>query len=78
MGFALELSPPPRSIDLLKIRQIANAGPDSDYFDPFDLVKDFKFHSLLVPLANLTHMSHDICASVSLVPIVPCSLKGKR
>ena len=36
-------------MDLLNIRQIANAGPDSHYFDPFDLVKDFKFHSLLVP-----------------------------
>ena len=78
MGLALEFSPPPRSIDLLKIRQIVDAGPDSDYFDPFDLVKDFKFHSLLVPLGNLTHMSHDICASVSLVPIVPYSLKGQR
>jgi hypothetical protein len=78
MGFALELSPPTRSMDLLKIRQIANAGPDSDYFDPFDLVTDFKFHSLLVPPGNLTHMFHDICAFVSLVPILAYSLKGQR
>jgi hypothetical protein len=78
MGFPLELSPPSRSIDFLKILQVANAGPDSDYFDPIDLVKDFKFHSLLVPLSNLTHMSHDICASVLLVLIVPYSLKRQR
>jgi hypothetical protein len=45
MSFALELSPPPRSIGLFKIRQIANAGPDRDNFDLIDLVKDFKFHS---------------------------------
>jgi hypothetical protein len=52
MGFALELSPSPRSMGLFKIRQIADAGPHSDYFDPLDLAKDSKFHCrslLLLP-----------------------------
>lgn len=49
MGLALEFSPAPGSIDLLKIRQIVDTGPDSDYFDFFDLVKDLKFHRLLIP-----------------------------
>ena len=59
MGSALELSPPPRSIGLFKIRQIADAGPDSDDFDLFNLAKDFKFHSSSVPFDNLIQMLQD-------------------
>lgn len=78
MGFALQLSPPPRSIGLLKIRQIADADPDSDHFDPFDMAKNLKFHCIPVPLGNLTQLLQGSCAFVSLSPMVPNSLKAVR
>jgi len=62
MCFALELSPPPRSIGLFKIRQIANAGPDRDNFDLIDLVKDFKFQGqplLLLASFKCSKMAKD-------------------
>ena len=42
MGSTLELSPLPRSISLFRIRQIADAGPDRDDLDFFNLADDFK------------------------------------
>jgi hypothetical protein len=51
----------------LKIGQIADAGSDSDNFDPFDLAKDFKFHRLLVPLGNLT-----LCFTLVTNSFQPC------
>lgn len=44
MGHALELSPPARSLGLFEICLIADANPDRDNLDVFNLANDFKFH----------------------------------
>ena len=53
MGSTLKLSLLPRSISLFKIRPIADAGPDRDDLDFFNLANDFKFHGSSVLLDNL-------------------------
>lgn len=70
MSFALELSPPPRSIGLFKIRQIANAGPVRDNFDLMDLVEDVKFHGqpfLLPASSKCSRMAKDFSVSQELL-----------
>ncbi len=44
MGHTLELSPTPRAVGFLEIRQIADVSPDRDNLDVFNLANDFKFH----------------------------------
>ncbi len=70
MSSALELSPSPRAINLFKISQIADAGPDRDDLDPFDLADEFKFHGLSVPSDNLTQVIQDGQGFLSLSPVV--------
>jgi len=76
MGSTLELSPLPRSISLFRIRQIADAGPDRDDLDFFNLANDFKFHSSSVPSDNLIQMLPDGHGFLSLLPFVDYSLRG--
>jgi hypothetical protein len=57
MSRTLELSPSPCSISLLKIRQIADAGPNGDDLDLFNLANDLKFHSSPVPLTTSSKCS---------------------
>ena len=77
MSSALELSPSPRSISLFKIRQIADAGPDSDNLDSLNLANDFKFHSSSV-LSNKPHPSPPGWPWLPLVATCSQAISGKH
>jgi len=70
MSSALELSPLPRSISLFKIRQIADAGPDSDNSIPsiWLMTSNFTVHPFF--LINLIQVLQDGHGLLSLPPAV--------
>ena len=59
-----------------KIRQIADAGPDRDDVDFFDLANDYKFYSSSVLSDNLIQILQHGHGFLSLLPLADFSLRG--